>query len=285
MPPSKLAIQGAGHLAAALVEGFCRTYTAPLSIYNRTPKHVLALARKFPPLNVSESEEEFDSQPCPLLLLVPGRAILQFSNDRIARWRLSGRVIVSCANGLPLSLLERRFPHIQWVKAIPSVTAAVGKSVTLVAKGVSTPETGFQFVKNLFSSVGSVVELQTEAEMDRLSVVTSCLPGILAAILDELARTCGLSESQTRELLVESSLGSILLAKERAQPLSNLVSTVANPGGLTEAGVAVIREHLPEVFAHLKRAMDDKIQQRHLQFAGPDTDLPTLLSNRPPVES
>jgi pyrroline-5-carboxylate reductase len=157
MPTSQFAIQGAGHLATALIEGLSRAQVGSGSIHNRTHTRALALADRFPALKVFEHEQEFDSEPCPLLLVVPGPAILHLPAERVERLRRSGRVIVSCANGLPLPLLERTFPQLPWVKAIPSIAAAVGHSVTLMAKGAATPESGFEAVQHLFASVGTAL--------------------------------------------------------------------------------------------------------------------------------
>jgi pyrroline-5-carboxylate reductase len=220
----------------------------------------------FPGLRVFEHEETFDLERCPLLLVVPGPAILQLSKHRMERLRRSGRVVVSCAGGLPLSLLEERFPGIPWVKAIPSIAAAVGRSVTLVARGVNTEEGSFRGIQQLFGSVGSVVQLRTDEEVDRLSAITSCLPGMLAAILDEFARAYGLNESRTRELLIDSSLGSMLVAKQKAASLAHLVSSVSSPGGLTEVGVSIIRRDLPPLLAELRLALDDRIRKRRQRY-------------------
>jgi pyrroline-5-carboxylate reductase len=243
-------------LATALVEGFARVHAGPISLYDRTPARAQALAERFPALRVFEREPEFDAEPCPLLLVIPAAAILHLPAERIERLRRSGRVFVSCANGLPL---ERTFPGVRWVKAIPSIAAAVGKSVTLMAN--ATPE-----VERIFASVGTVVHIETDDEIDRLSVLTSCLPGILAAMLDELARTYALDERQTRDLLLESALGSILVAQAKDTSLADLVTSVANPGGLTETGVSVIRGSLPPLLAEMKQAMDAKIRDRRLRL-------------------
>jgi pyrroline-5-carboxylate reductase len=255
----RFAIQGAGHLATALIEGFSRAHTGPISLYNRTPARARALAERFPTLKVFERGQAFDAEPCPPLLVIPATAILHLEAARIERLRESGRVLVTCANGLPLSRLKQTVPGVPWVKAIPSIAAAVGKSVTLMADG--TPE-----VERIFASVGTVVRIESDDEIDRLSVLTSCLPGILAAMLDELAHTYSLDERQTRDLLLESALGSILVAKEQETTLANLVTSVANPGGLTEAGVSVIRRNAPSLFAELKQALDARIRERRIRL-------------------
>jgi hypothetical protein len=45
-----------------------------------------------------------------------------------------------------------------------------------------------------------------------------------------------------------------------------MVASVANPGGLTEVGVSVIRRNLPPVLRELKLAMDDRIQRRRQRY-------------------
>jgi pyrroline-5-carboxylate reductase len=259
MPPSQFALQGAGHLATALIEGFSLAHTGPISIYDRTPARAQTLAERFATLRVFEQPREFDAEPCPLLLVIPAAAILSLPADRIERLRRSGRVLVSCANGLPLSLLQKLVPDVPWVKAIPSIAAAVGKSVTLVAN--ATPE-----VERIFNSIGSVVQIESDDEIDRLSVLTSCLPGILAAMLDELAQIYALDRRQTRDLLLESVLASVLVAQGKETTLADLVASVANPGGLTEAGVAVIRRGAPALLAEMKQAIEVRIRERRIRL-------------------
>src|SRR5215469_11066964 len=140
MSDSRFAIHGAGHLTAALVEGSFRAQIGPISLFNRTRERAADLARLFPIIRVFEDQAEFESERCPLLVVIPGRALMEASDERMERLRASGRVVVSCVNGLPLSVLEQRFPGIRWMKAIPNVAAAVGRSVTLIMKGDAVEE-------------------------------------------------------------------------------------------------------------------------------------------------
>src|SRR5262249_40001564 len=92
----QVAIQGAGHLTAALVEGFFRADITTISIYNRTTQRALELARRFPTLRVFDDQAPFDSEKCPLLVVIPGRALLETPRARMERLKASGRVVVSC---------------------------------------------------------------------------------------------------------------------------------------------------------------------------------------------
>jgi pyrroline-5-carboxylate reductase len=263
---SSFAILGAGHLATALIEGFSRTQGVPISIHNRSAEHALKLAQRFPNLKVFEEAVSFDLETCPLLVVIPGRALLEMPDARVDRLRRSGRVIVSCINGLPLSALERQFPGIPWVKAIPNVAASVGLSVTLISKGTALDAGSFEDVREIFGHVGKVIAVPRGKDMDRFAVVTSCFPGLLSAIFDELAVAYGLTERQTSDLLIESSIGSLLLAKERNVGFREVVASVSNPGGLTEVGVSTIRQKLPPVLAELKKALESKQEQRLQQY-------------------
>ena len=88
----------------------------------------------------------------------------------------------------------------------------------------------------------------------------------MARPLRKRAVTYGLSERQTSDLLIESSIGSLLLAKGRNGSLREIVASVSNPGGLTEVGVATIRQELPAVLGELKHALECKQRSpgRHL---------------------
>src|SRR5215510_13710580 len=66
MSDSRLAIHGAGHLTAALVEGCFRTQIGPISLFNRTRERAADLARLFPIIRVFEDQAEFESERCPL---------------------------------------------------------------------------------------------------------------------------------------------------------------------------------------------------------------------------
>jgi len=235
---------------------------------NRTRQRATDLARAFPIVKVFEDQAAFDSETCPLLLVIPGRVLLEVSHARMERLRASGRVVVSCVNGLPLAVLEQRFPGIRWIKAIPNVAAAAGKSVTLMAKGAAIDDGEFHSVEQIFQGLGTVFRVQSDEELDRLAVVTSCLPGILGAMLDEFSQAYGLDEQQTRELLIASAAGSLALAERDGMSLRDLVSSVSNPGGLTEAGISKIRSTLPPVLAELREALDRKRELRRRQYSG-----------------
>ena len=266
MTASRLAIQGAGHLASALVEGFCRAGVTPISIHNRTAERAHALARVFPGLRVFADEVAFDAEPCPLLLVIPGAALLNFPAARIERLRRSGRLVVSCVNGLPVSLLDERFPGVRWLKAIPSVAAAVGKSVTFLVPGAEASSDDLAAVRTLFKTVGPVHIQKDDAELDRLAVVTSCMPGLLAALLDEFARAYDVNDTAGRALLVESALASLVVAQRNSCDLQHTVASVANPGGLTDVGVAALRDRLPAVFTELKERLDSRRYNRREQY-------------------
>ncbi len=182
------------------------------------------------------------------------------------RLRASGRVVVSCVNGLPLSVLEQRFPGIRWIKAIPNVAAAVGRSVTLITKGEAAEDAHLRSVEQVFEGLGTVFRAHSDKELDRVAAVTSCLPGILGAMLDEFAQAVGLDERQTRELLIASAAGSLALAERDAVTLRDLVSSVSNPAGLTEVGVSTIRSTLPPVLAELRDMLDRKRESRWRQY-------------------
>jgi pyrroline-5-carboxylate reductase len=181
------------------------------------------------------------------LLIIPGQAILELPREFVDSLRRSQSTVISCANGLPLELIEAKHPGIAWAKAVPTITAAVCRGVTPILFGSEVSDAARTSILALFRMVGEPLLLEEDAGMDRMASITSCFPGLLAAVLDEWAH--GLNAEEGRKLLLESALATLLAIEDSAIPFGELVEHVARPGGLTGVGVAAIREEFPRAFA------------------------------------
>jgi pyrroline-5-carboxylate reductase len=263
---TQVVIYGAGHLATALVEGFHRAGVESIAIYNRTPARAQTLAARFDSCHAIEKEKDIFNACCPVLLVIPGQAILELPRELEDGLRWSRSTVVSCANGLPLELIEATHPGIAWAKAVPTITAAVCRGVTPLFFGSAVSDVARTSILALFCKVGEPLLLEEDAEMDRISSITSCFPGLLAEVLDEWAHAFGLNANEERKLLLKSSLATLLALEDSAMSFGELVEHVARPGGLTGVGVAAIREEFPRAFAHVQAKMEGKIRVRREAF-------------------
>jgi len=99
---------------------------------------------------------------------------------------LGPRALVSVAAGVPLADLRAALPDGARVgRVMPNVAAALGLGVFLFVPGTLGPRAAA--VEELFARAGEVVALD-EGDFDAATAVAGCMPGVLAALVRDLAR-------------------------------------------------------------------------------------------------
>ena len=141
----------------------------------------------------------------------------------------------------------RKVIDIKTAKVIPSLTAEIGRSQTLVCFDEKVSDK--TALKDLLSCIGDVIELP-ENEMGMGSELVSCLPGFIASIFDVICKSAEGHTSIPREQIVKmvlstmSATGELMLQKEMS--FEDVVTRVATKGGITEEGTKVVYEGFPE---------------------------------------
>ena len=140
----------------------------------------------------------------------------------------------------------RKVIDIKTAKVIPSLTAEIGRSQTLVCfdDRVSDKEA----LKGLLSCIGDVIELP-ENEMGMGSELVSCMPGFIASIFDVICKSAEDHTTIPKDQIVKmvlstmSATGDLMLQK--AMSFEDVVTRVATKGGITEEGTKVVYEGFP----------------------------------------
>ena len=141
----------------------------------------------------------------------------------------------------------RKVIDVKTAKVIPSLTAEIGRSQTLVC--FDERVTDKSVLKDLLSSIGDVIELP-ENEMGMGSELVSCMPGFIASIFDVICRAAEGHTSIPKEQIVKmvlstmSATGDLMLQK--GMSFEDVVARVATKGGITEEGTKVVYEGFPE---------------------------------------
>ena len=134
-------------------------------------------------------------------------------------------------------------------KVIPSLTAEIGRSQTLVCFNGKVADSDKIILEGLLSSIGDVIELP-ENEMGMGSELVSCMPGFIASIFDVICNSAKKHTSIPDEQIVRmvlrtmSATGDLMLQKDMT--FEDVVKRVATPGGITEEGTKVVYEGFPE---------------------------------------
>ena len=133
-------------------------------------------------------------------------------------------------------------------KVIPSLTAEIGRSQTLVCFNSKVSSNQKTALKDLLSCIGDVIELP-ENEMGMGSELVSCMPGFIASIFDVICNSAkkhtDIPDDQIVKMVLQtmSATGDLMLQKDMT--FEDVVKRVATPGGITEEGTKVVYDEFP----------------------------------------
>lgn len=248
----RVGLIGYGHMGSMLVNGFLTSgilSTDELVVATKSLESRNACAAAWPGVGIARTNAELARQCRTIIIAVRPQEMATVLNE-ILPVMDGDEHIVSLAAGISLKDLESVFPG-SLTRAIPTITSTVGQGTTLVCHGRQVDINSALRVEGLFSSLGNVV-LVSEEELPAAMLLSSCGPGLLAVIIDELAgataRASGLPKDRATGLTMEMVAATAAYLRETGRRPGEMIEEVATGGGVTEAGVRKLRERLPGVF-------------------------------------
>jgi len=158
-------------------------------------------------------------------------------------------LLVSLNGSITFEMI-RRITDRKTAKVIPSLTAEIDRSQTLVCYNEKVTEEDKKNLESLLKCIGNVIVLP-ENEMGMGSELVSCMPGFIASIFDVICKSAKkhteIPEEQVVAMVLStmSATGDLMLQK--GMTFEEVVTRVATKGGITQEGTAVVYEKMPEV--------------------------------------
>lgn len=156
--------------------------------------------------------------------------------------RETAPLLLSILAGVPLARLEQEFPGWSVVRAMPNTPATVGAGVTALASGDAVSDAQRSQAREIFASVGTVIEVP-EYQMDAVTAVSGSGPGYIALVVEALADggvAVGLPRAVALELAIATVRGTGELLHQGDLHPAVLKDRVTSPGGTTIAGIAAL---------------------------------------------
>jgi pyrroline-5-carboxylate reductase len=169
--------------------------------------------------------------------------------EEIRPVRKQGSMLVSLNGSISFATLEK-IADGKIAKVIPSVTAEINRSQTLICYNRHVEKKDKAQLEYLLACIGEIIELP-EHEMGMGSELVSCMPGFIASMMDVI---CHSAEKHTeilpgqvaRMVLKTMTATGELMLKNNAS-FEEIITRVATRGGITEEGIRVIYEQFPAV--------------------------------------
>ena len=151
-------------------------------------------------------------------------------------------IIISLNGSVTFDSLEKVSCR-KYAKVIPSVTAEINRSQTLVVCNRFVSDQDRTCIRKLFSCLGDVIELP-ENEMGMGSELVSCMPGLIASMFDvvcqEAEKHTSIPKEQITRMVLKTVAATSELMMQKQMTFQDVVSRVATKGGITEEGTKVI---------------------------------------------
>lgn len=136
-------------------------------------------------------------------------------------------------------------------KCIPSITSEVRDGIALLCHNPAVTAGQAARCAELLGAIATV-KIIAERHFSIASNLTSCAPGLLAAIAGEYLqaalRISDIDPREAEQMLHVTLRGLARLLLEKQMSFQQAIDRVATRGGITEEGVRVLRRGLPAVF-------------------------------------
>ena len=197
---------------------------------------------------VCESNRELAARADWIFLCVPRENIKEVLDE--CKDGLTEEKLLISLNGSVLFEQMRQVAACKFAKVIPSVTAEVDRSQTLVSFDQRATAQEKEQLSKLLSCMGDVIELPEE-EIGIGSELVSCMPAFLAAVVKELCASAKphttLPKEEILRMVLLTMQGTAALMLKQGYSCEEVIGRVATKGGITEVGTNVIGERFPAV--------------------------------------
>lgn len=249
----KIGFIGLGNMVSAITKGMLESghYQAEnIYGYNRTAEKTTTFASQYG-IQQCQSIEELVRKVDIIILGVKPQNLEEILPE-IANYLLDEHIIISVAAGKPLHFYKHYLPKAQHIfRVMPNINAIVGASTSCYCT-TSPHAINKQLVEQLFTSIGSIIELPEE-QFSTFTTIGCASPAFTYMYIDALARA-GVSEGMSKEMALKiaasSVLGSAKMILESNEHPWALVDQVCSPGGTTIRGVTALQANNFEHTVH-----------------------------------
>ncbi len=231
----KLAVIGVGNMAKAIIAGISSSDIPVSSIVLFDINIEQYASVKADVLYAGSVKEAVESADCILLSVKPQNYPEILSQIKTADG-YRNKLYISIGAGIPVKTVSDSLECLQVVRVLPNVPMLIGKGVSVICRSDTVSSCDFEFVKAVFASAGSVLEID-ESEMNRIIGVTSSSPAyvfrFIKAIYDGAVEQ-GLSSDGLLDAVCDMVIGSATMLRNSQDTPEELISKVASKGGTTE---------------------------------------------------
>lgn len=261
---------GGGNMASALIGGLLQQgYAATqMRVVEISAEGREKIKREFKVEAVVELAEGVAGSDIILLAVKPQQ--LSAVAQQLAPL-LKNQLVISIAAGIRAADISRWLGgYACVVRAMPNTPALIRAAVTglYALPGVSAEQK--QHAAAMLAAVGSVLWLEREELLDAVTAVSASGPAYVFYFIEAMqqaAQELGLNETQSRQLSLETFLGTARLASQSNEDVAALRTRVISEGGTTERAIQTMEQaEIKQQIVRAIRAANERSRELSDEF-------------------
>lgn len=249
----KVGFIGYGSMGSMLIDAFIRSgKISPdeIIVSTRTKSKLAELKTRWNNIHITEDNNDIARYAKYIFICVKPldvRNVLSEINGNID----SDTNIISIAGPVSIKLIEE-LTHAKVTKLTPSLTSEVFEGISLICHNNKVTKEEENYIESLLSGISRIKRIE-EDDFELAAELTSCMPGFISAIFDEMVKSgkrhnSKLSKEDREEMVIQTLYGTAKLFIKKSMNFEEMIQRVATKGGITEEGVKVFRRRLPVIF-------------------------------------
>jgi pyrroline-5-carboxylate reductase len=248
MVTRKVGFLGAGNMTQSLIGALIESKTIlaeNIYVSNRSPGKLQRVTQQFG-INACTTNEELIESSDMVFFAVKPQDLFEILESLQHLFNPSnGQIFFSLAAGVSLRALQNLMPQVKnIVRVMPNTPVSIRRGVVGYVLGGGAG--GLQgTVEELLSCLGLVVPVDEGDELEAFTVAAASGPGFVFELMQywqEWLEEHGFDSTTSERIVIETFLGSALLAAESNSSIADLQERVVSKKGVTAAGLESLRE-------------------------------------------
>ncbi|WP_108815224.1 pyrroline-5-carboxylate reductase [Loktanella sp. Alg231-35] len=235
-----LVLLGCGKMGSAMLEGWLRTGLPPTSVWVIDPYPSDWLSEQGVHIN-----DNLPDDPAIVLIAVKPQ-MMGAALPQIRAYGNGRTLVISIAAGTAIATFEELLgAQTPIVRAMPNTPAAIGRGITALIGNDHAQEADIDLTEALLTTIGQVVRLDSESQMDAVTAVSGSGPAYVFHLIETLAaagEAAGLAPELAMQLAKATVGGAGELAEEADEDPAQLRVNVTSPNGTTQAALEVLMD-------------------------------------------
>ena len=263
---ASLMLVGCGVMGSALLRGWLQNPELFHKIFVVSPHQENILPFLSDPRVSWVEHPDQISQPIDLILFAVKPQILPQIISFYPRFIPNHALFLTVAAGLGMDFYQTHLPQASIIRMMPNTPATIMKGMSGLYANRHTTQTHCQVAEYLMQQIGSILWVENDDQMDRVTAISGCGPAyvfLLTEALQNAAEHMGFDTESASLLAYQTVVGSAAFLEQSKKSPRELRNQVTSPGGTTAAALASLQQNdqfdimITEALdAALKRALE-----------------------------